>query len=249
MSETLLCYFVTFLAREGLAPASIQSVVPGRLFPPQTTADPDRDQKNSGPPTSPPRLPITPPLLRQIHPHCLLITPGHDKLLLWAAATTCFFGFFRAGEITVPSAATFDPAIHLAWGHVAISEDRRMVRVYQKRAKTDQFGRGTEVFFESTDDELCPVRALVSYVAQRVAAPSPFFCTATGGALTKVRFVKQVRSAMARAGIPLTGYSGHSFRIVAATAASQAGVPDSFRPSADGRAPLPSLYPHASGGS
>ena len=47
-------------------------------------------------------------------------------------------------------------------GHVAISEDRRMVRVYQKRAKTDQFGRGTEVFFESTDDELCPVRALIS---------------------------------------------------------------------------------------
>ena len=58
-----------------------------------------RGRANSGPPTSPPRLPITALLLR---PHCLSVTPSHDELLLWV---TCFFGFFRAGEITVPSVA------------------------------------------------------------------------------------------------------------------------------------------------
>ena len=31
----------------------------------------------------------------------------HNRLLMWAAATVCFFRFFRSGEITVPSAAAF----------------------------------------------------------------------------------------------------------------------------------------------
>ena len=147
--------------------------------------------------------------------------------MLWAAMTTCFFGFFRAGEITVPATAAFNPAIHLTWGDVAISENRRVIRVFLKRSKTDQFGRGAEVFFEVTNDILCPVSALSAYVSRRGTAQGPFFCSATGVALTKARFVEQVRLALTRAGIPITGYSGHSFRIGAATTASQAGVPDS----------------------
>lgn len=41
-------------------------------------------------------------------------------VMLWAAATLCFFGFFRAGEITVPSLTAFDKKKHLAWGDVAV---------------------------------------------------------------------------------------------------------------------------------
>lgn len=239
-----MCYFVTFLAREGLAPATIQTylaavrhaqIMRGYPEPREVSSLPRlrlvqtgvrRARADSGPAT-PPRLPITPAILRRIRPHCLPASPGYEECLLWAAATTCFFGFFRAGEITVPSAAAFDPAVHLAWGDVAISENRQVVRVFLKRSKTDQFGRGTEVFFQATDDELCPVSALGAYVVRRGTAQGPFFCTAAGAALTKARFVEQVRSALTRAGIPLSGYSGHSFRIGAATTASQAGVPDS----------------------
>ena len=138
-----------------------------------------------------------------------------------------FFGFFRAGEITVPSASMFDPAVHLTWGDVAISADYRMVRVFLKRSKTDQFGRGTEVFFGATDNDLCPVQALRLYVRARRTSPGAFFRSADGTPLTKARFVGQIRSVLSRAGVPLSGYSGHSFRIGAATAASQAGIPDS----------------------
>ena len=102
-----------------------------------------------------------------------------------------------------------------------------MVRVFLKRSKTDQFGRGTEVFLGATGDELCPVRAVSSYAAHRGTAAGAFFRTAAGMAVTKARFIEQVRAALSRAGIPTAGYSGHSFRIGAATAAAQAGVPDS----------------------
>ena len=121
----------------------------------------------------------------------------------------------------------FDAGAHLAWGDVSICEDGRTVRVFLKRSKTDQYGRGTEVFIGSTRDELCPVRAVCSYVAIRGNSPGAFFRSSDGVPLTKGRFVELVRSSLSRAGVPTAGYSGHSFRIGAATAASQAGIPDS----------------------
>ena len=59
------------------------------------------------------------------------------------------------------------------------------------------------MFFKATDDELCPVRVLTSFVAWRGVTPGPFFCTATGGTLIRARFVEHIRSAVARAGTQL----------------------------------------------
>jgi integrase len=78
----------------------------------------------------------------------------------------------------------------------------------------------------STRDELCLVQAVRSYVAVSGESPGAFFRSLNGCPLSKARFVDLVRSALARAGVPIAGYSGHSFRIGAATAASQAGIPD-----------------------
>ena len=176
VSETLLCYFVTALAREGIAPATIRTylaavrhgqIMRGFTEPRESSSLPrlrlvqngvrrERTFSGSAPQE---RLPVTPPLLRRLHPPGLLqpATASHDELLLWAAATLCFFVFFRAGEITVPSVTAYDPAVHLSWGDVTISDDGRVLRVFLKRSKTDQYGRGVEVFIGSTADDLCPV--------------------------------------------------------------------------------------------
>ena len=45
--------------------------------------------------------------------------PSYETTLLWAACSMCFFGFFRLGEITVPTKAAFDPTRHLAWGDIS----------------------------------------------------------------------------------------------------------------------------------
>ena len=116
----------------------------------------------------------------------------------------------------MPAGSAYDPAVHLSWGDVSMSDDGRVLRVFLKRSKTDQYGRGVEVFMAATDNDLCPV-----------TRPGAFFCTTDGSPLTKSRFVELVRSALSRAGVPIAGYSGHSFRIGAATATAQAGIPDS----------------------
>ena len=40
--------------------------------------------------------------------------------MLWAAATLCFFGFLRSGEITVPSETVFDEGAHLTFEDVTV---------------------------------------------------------------------------------------------------------------------------------
>lgn len=67
---------------------------------------------------SPPtiRLPITAPVLTQMR-GILDTSSNPDKVALWAATCTPFFGFFHLGELLLDSKCTFDAAIHLAWGH------------------------------------------------------------------------------------------------------------------------------------
>ena len=62
----------------------------------------------------------------------------------------------------------------------------------------------------------------------RGSAPGPFFQFGDGWYLTYDRVVSNVHSALQRAGIDHSRYSGHSFRIGAATTAALCGLPDSF---------------------
>ena len=50
-----------------------------------------------------------------------------------------------------------------------------MVQVHLKRSKTDQFGRGTKVFLGRTGCTLCPVAAVLGYIAATGTAEGPFF--------------------------------------------------------------------------
>jgi len=102
-----------------------------------------------------------------------------------------------------------------------------MIRVFLKRLKTDQFGRGVKIFVGATGGELSPVSAILANVQARGVAPGPLFKWENGSPLAKARFLEGVRNALARAGVSSEGYYGHSFRIGAATAAAKAGIQDS----------------------
>ena len=173
------------------------------------------------------RLPITPHLLRLLHSHWF--ETGHpDKLVLWAVASLCFAGFFRLGELL--SAAPTVTKGGLSWGDVSVDnrENSSIVRVHLHFSKCDQFGKGVDVYVGHSASILCPVVAMSAYLTIRDPRPGPFFLTHENIPLSKGTLVSEMRKALSMCGIEQGAYSGHSFRIGAATAAAQAGLSDSL---------------------
>ena len=247
VNEQLLCQFAAFLAQQGLSSqtvktylAAIRNLQISLGFPdPRDTSSLPRlklvlmgiRRLQSRSKTNPARirLPITFSILSGIKKVWENAGINHDRLLMWAATTVCFFGFFRSGEITIPSAAAFDPTVHLSWGDVAVDDldNPSVIRFFLKRSKCDQFGTGVEVFVGKTGKPVCPVTAVLAYLSSRGDAPGPFFKDSHGKPLTKSVFIREVRSALTSMGLPANQFAGHSFRIGAATAAAQAGLEDS----------------------
>ena len=245
VSEYVLCCFAAYLADEGLAPQMVKCYLAAVRSMQLSLGLPDpRDHsslpmlkrvlagisraKLGQPSTARPRLPITGPVLLHLH-DALVRSSRPEKHLIWTVASLAFFGFFRLGELLVEAAGQYDRAVHLSWGDVAVDNrtSPSMVKVHLKRSKCDQFGRGVDVVVGRTDTRICPVAAVVSYIARRQDLSGPFFINSHGGTVTKSWFVQQVRTTLASLGLPQGEYAGHSFRIGAATSAALAGVEDS----------------------
>ena len=61
------------------------------------------------------RLPITPGILEQLKTEWQGYPSKRGTVMLWAAATMCFGGVLRSGEMVAPSNCGFDSAVHLAY--------------------------------------------------------------------------------------------------------------------------------------
>ena len=151
-----------------------------------------------------------------------------DGTMLWAAASLCFFRFFRSGEITIPSDLAFNEGAHLCFNDVSVNNVHcpQIIRVHLKASKTDPFRVGIDIFVGKTENELCPVTAVLSYMVARGDGPGPFFRFQDGKPLTRARFASKVKETLTVAGVDCVAYSGHSFRSGAATTASKQGISD-----------------------
>ena len=103
----------------------------------------------------------------------------------------------------------------------------KILKVHLKVSKCDQFGNGIDIFLGRIKSPMCPVSAVLSYMAICVPAPGPFFHYQDSTPLTKSRFVMAVQDVLGQMSLDQSLYAGHSFRIGAATAAAQARVEDS----------------------
>ncbi len=179
--------------------------------------------------STPKRLPITTDILHKLHSFFESRGQQVDSFMLWAAICTCFFGFMRSGEMTVPSESAFDPSTHLCFGDVSVDDIAApgIVKLRLKASKTDPFRKGVEIVLGRTHTALCPVTALLSYLAIRGNRPGFLFLFEDDRPLTKAHFILKVREALSHLGIDSSRYAGHSFRIGAATAAGAQGIDDS----------------------
>lgn len=100
------------------------------------------------------------------------------------------------------------------------------IRLRLRKAKTDPFGRGVEIFLGVSGSRVCPVAALLTYLAVRPLGDGHLFVWEDGRPLTRTAFVTRLRRGLQSAGLDVGRYSGHSLRIGASTTAAAAGVPD-----------------------
>ena len=243
-SEHRLCLFVSHLAEEGLSHKTIKSYlsavrhlqIQAGLGDPFTATLPQLAyvlkgiRRQQGPRLKvDKRLPITPAELRILKDVWAKRSPFYDAAMLWAAVCTGFFGFMRAREFTVSSVAAFDASVHLAPQDVSIDSHvtPSVVRIHLKQSKTDPFRQGVNIFLGRSKQEICPVAALLSYMALRGNAQGPLFLYDDGTSLSRNRLVREVQRALTEAGRECTGFTGHSFRIGAATTAKARGLDDS----------------------
>ena len=186
-------------------------------------------QARSGAPPKP-HLPITPELLAHLRAEWLRAPPQPDCVMLWAAACVGFFGFLRAGEFTVPTVQSYDPEVHLSLRDLAVDSHTApsIVRLRIKQSKTDPLRQVVDIFLGVTNTSICPVQALIQYIAVRNPSPGPLFVFQAGTPLTWSSLVSHLQAALQMAGVVPSAYTGHSFCIGAATAAAKHGVEDSL---------------------
>ena len=247
VSEQHLCFFVSFLAKQGLKHQTIECYLSairhlqisnglkdpflGELMPKldyvlrgikKHQAEQSSDDRT--------RLPITPTLLSKMREVWEDARPGMDITMIWAACSLAFFGFLRLGELTVPSDNDYDPQTHLGLADITFDHPTRpsSMAVLIKQSKTDPFRKGVTLSLGRTFSKLCPVAAMATYITQRGQRPGPLFQFQDGRFLTRKRMVDYVQQALLKAKVDAGSYNGHSFRIGAATTAAAKGLEDSL---------------------
>lgn len=174
------------------------------------------------------RLPITYDILLAI---CRLLGAGvfspFTDLMLSCACQLAFFGFLRCGEFTVRSRTPSATILRMC--DVSIAPDGSHYTVILRASKTDPFRLGVKLtIFRQT--VVNPVATMASYLQLRqqqgAIACSPLFVESDRLALTRTHFLNYLHQLLVRLGFDVSLYSGHSFRIGAATSAAAAGVED-----------------------
>ena len=178
-------------------------------------------QRCHGTETVKPRLPITMPVLRRLIAACCQCSAmsEHDRCLYQSVLTLAFFGFLRCAEIVE------------GLSRESITFQSGSIQILLRRSKADPLGKGVKIDVGPAAPPCCPVQALLAYLARsrHLDPTGPLFVLASGKPLTRSALVETVRMLLNIAEVPNAQlYSGHSFRIGAATTAAMAGVPDSL---------------------
>ena len=175
------------------------------------------------------RRPITRDFILKIKVALLKSPHSYHNIMMWTACCLAFFGFLHSSEFTIPTQSGYDPEVHLSPKDVAVDNRAKplMLKVIIKQSKTDPFRQKETLCLGKTDSQLCPVDALLPYMAVRGNQEGPLFIMADGRRLTRQLFSDSLDNILASLSLDSDEYNTHSFRIEAATSASEAGIPDS----------------------
>ena len=168
----------------------------------------------------PKRLPITPSLLRVINQNLFnSLRLYEDKVMLWTAIITAFFGFLRISEYTSSHTTRFDTMTTLMLSDVSIRNDHAHLHI--KASKTDPFRQGVTVRIAANNTILCPINALRLFLPLHPTQSGPLFAFQSGKYLTRSHMNRLLKDTTNNT----ANISSHSLRIGAASTAAAMGCP------------------------
>lgn len=172
------------------------------------------------------RRPVTADLLGKLcHMLGSIAASELEARLFRSAFLLAFFGFFRVGEITARN-STADCSQILGFNDVWFEgNDQSVMNVRLRYSKCDQRGVSVTLrFHKILGSPLCPVQAVSGYLQIRPPLGFPLLVHADGVPLTAYQFRFMLKKCLEALGVPTQGFSGHSFRIGAATSAALNGI-------------------------
>lgn len=181
----------------------------------------------SAPRTQDKRLPITQVVLHRLVTSLRSGPFSHYlNVMLEAVFLMAFYGFMRPGEFTSPT-QQFSPARGLTFSDLSFSPTFYTLNL--KHSKTGGTGAGVSIKISRIDDSICPFKAMINFLKSRPFSlpDSPLFILPNGLPMTKDWFRTHLASVVASCSLPPSLYTGHSFRIGAATSAAERGLTDS----------------------
>ncbi|KAK0142945.1 hypothetical protein N1851_018939 [Merluccius polli] len=154
-------------------------------------------------------------------------SPYVDKVLE-SMFLLAFFGFLRCSEFTV-STSKYNPSCHASISDISIQSTDTLI-YHLKCSKTNQSGLPQPIYLFRLDSYISPFEPIQEYtnsrLASRASPQDPLFVTETGQVATRHWFHCHFRQILSQSGVSPEQYSGHSFRIGAASSASKQGIPD-----------------------
>ena len=172
-------------------------------------------------------LPITISILKSLHQVLESFPDRFTRTMLWCACCLGFFGFMRCGEFLVTHGNSNSPAVLVSDFSIDSHTAPSVVRVFLGVAKCDPFGKGVFIYLGRSGTLTCPVAAMINYLTLRPSnIKGPLLIWQDGSPLSRDYFVRCVKDILSKLGFDSEAYSGHSFRIGAATTAAMAGIQD-----------------------
>ncbi len=86
--------------------------------------------------------------------------------------------------------------MHLNLGDLALDSHTKLslIRLRIKQSKTDPIRKGADIFLGATAANICPMKALLHYIAVRSPTPGPLFVFQSGTPLTRKALVSHMQS-------------------------------------------------------
>ena len=173
-----------------------------------------------------PCLPITLAILRLLKSAWTpLAVTDADYIMLWVACCRGFFGFMRAGEFTAAAPNEFDSSSTLCSTDTAPMPHPCYVCFYSRARQT--LSAKVSPYSWAGHMETCAQFLLCWHLCPDIPQLLVHCLCSRMGRSSLASSWSDVKQALTATGLDVKGYSGHSFRIGAATTAAAKGVEDS----------------------